>query len=440
MASNSEQLTSRFVSRLTNETVAVVLAGGRGSRLEMLTDWRAKPSVPFGGKFRIIDFPLSNCINSGIRKICVLTQYKSHSLMRHIMRGWNMLNVETGDCIELIPAQQWVQEDSWFEGTADAVYQSLDIIESHSPKLVLVLAGDHVYQMDYGEILAAHAKNNADITVSCIPVTLNEAKSFGVMSVDDESKIIEFNEKPEHPKPLAEDPDYALASMGVYVFTYEYLQEQLQRDAKLESSKHDFGMDLIPHAVKNNHRIFAYSFSDQVAGKNAYWRDIGTIDSYFKSHMEVLTYPPALDLYNINWRIFTYQEQLPPAKFIGFENNGNGIMENSMVSGGCLVLQSDIKKSLLFSNVMVDKNCDLQEVLALPGVSIGENSRMCKVVIDNGCKIPPGTVIGENQEEDSKRFHVTPEGVVFVNREMLGQGRRYLPSSATEIQHTKESL
>ena len=437
MNASKEPLTSRFVSRLTNSTVAVVLAGGRGSRLQMLTDWRAKPAVPFGGKFRIIDFPLSNCINSGVRKICVLTQYKSHSLMRHIMQGWNMLNFETGDCIEIIPAQQWLEQDSWFEGTADAVFQSLDIIESHSPEYVLILAGDHVYQMDYGEILATHARNNADITVSCIPVTIEEAKSFGVMSVNKELKITEFSEKPEHPKPLEDDPQHALVSMGIYVFTYEYLREQLNRDADLESSRHDFGMDLIPHAVKNNHRAFAYSFSDQLAGKNAYWRDIGTIDSYFKSHMELITNPPALDLYNANWRIFTYQQQLPPAKFISFESSSNGKIENSMVSGGCLVIQSNISKSLLFSNVMVEQNCDLQEVLALPGSSIGENCRLTRVVIDNGCKILPGSVIGENSEEDAKRFHITPEGIVFVSREMLGQIRRYIPSSATEIQHTQ---
>ena len=430
---STEELSARFVSRLTNQTIAVVLAGGRGSRLKMLTDWRAKPAVPFGGKFRIIDFPLSNCLNSGVRKICVLTQYKSHSLMRHLMRGWNILNVEIGDFVEVIPAQQWVNEDTWFEGTADAVYQSLDIIQSHSPEYALILAGDHVYQMDFGELLAAHAKHNADLTVACMPVTIADAKSFGVMSIDDEFRITDFQEKPNQPVPLPNDPDHALSSMGIYVFSFEYLNEQLQRDAKSNDSKHDFGMDLIPHAVNHNHRVFAYPFSDQVTGKNAYWRDIGTIDAYFNSHMEVLIQSPALDLYNSNWRIFTYQEQLPPAKFIGFDNSKFGVMQDSMVSGGCIVSRSNLKKSLLFSNVKVEKHCDLEEVIALPGCVIDENSHIRKVVIDNGCKIPAGTIIGQDPKKDAERFHVTPGGVVFVNREMLGQRRRYLPASATQL-------
>lgn len=424
------ELSSRFVSRLTNQTIAVVLAGGRGSRLKMLTDWRAKPAVPFGGKFRIIDFPLSNCLNSGVRKICVLTQYKSHSLMRHITSGWNMLNLEMGDFVEVIPAQQWVEEDTWFEGTADAVHQCLDIIESHSPEYALILAGDHVYQMDYGEILAKHAKHDADLTVACMPVTIDEAKSYGVMSINDKFHITDFQEKPELPVPLPNDSEHALASMGIYVFSFEYLKEQLQRDAKLEDSDHDFGKNLIPHAVKHNHRVFAYPFSDQVAGKQAYWRDIGTIDAYFNSHMEVLAQPPAMDLYNSNWRIFTYQEQLPPAKFLDLDKSKSATMEDTMVSGGCVVIQSHLKKSLLFSNVKVNNNCDLEEVLALPGSVIGENSRLRKVVIDNGCEIPPDTIIGEDPKKDVERFHVTPQGIVFVNREMLGQGRRYKPTSA----------
>ncbi len=433
---STENSSARFVSRLTNQTMAIVLAGGRGSRLEMLTDWRAKPAVPFGGKFRIIDFPLSNCLNSGIRKICVLTQYKSHSLMRHIMLGWNMLNMEMGDFVELIPAQQWVEEDTWFEGTADAVFQSLDIIKSHSPKYALILAGDHVYQMDYGEMLAAHVQHDADVTVACMPVTITEAKSFGVMSINDEFQIADFQEKPEQPTSLPNDPEHALASMGIYIFSYEYLDEQLQRDTELENSKHDFGMDLIPHAVKNDHRIFAYPFSDQVAGKNAYWRDIGTIDAYHSAHMEILVHPPAFDLYNSSWRIFTYQEQLPPAKFIGAGKSNFGMESDTMVSGGCVVVESNLKKSLLFSNVKVNKHCDLNEVLALPGCVIGENSRLRKVVIDNGCEIPPGTIIGEDPKNDAERFHITPQGVVFVSRDMLGQERRYTPISATQIQES----
>ena len=423
-----KELSNRFISQLTNQTIAVVLAGGRGSRLKMLTDWRSKPAVPFGGKFRIIDFPLSNCLNSGVRKICVLTQYKSHSLMRHIMLGWNMLNMEMGDFVEVIPAQQWVDEDAWFEGTADAVFQSLDIIQSHSYKYILILAGDHVYQMDYGEIIAAHSKNNADLTVACMPVTIEEAKSYGVMSINDKFQITSFQEKPEQPVSLPNDSKHALASMGIYVFSYEYLNKHLKRDSALKDSKHDFGMDIIPYAVNNGHNIFAYPFSDQVAGNNAYWRDIGTIDAYYSAHMELLVNPPSFNLYNSNWKIFTYQEQLPPAKFISSDNNTFGMEKDTMVSGGCVIAQSNLKKSLLFSNVKIDEHCDLENVLILPGCVIGRDSYLRKVVIDSGCEIPPGTIIGEDLKKDAQRFHVTPQGVVCVNREMLNQGKNYIPT------------
>lgn len=430
---STEELSTRFVSRLTNETIAVILAGGRGSRLKMMTDWRSKPAIPFGGKFRIIDFPLSNCLNSGVRKICVLTQYKSHLLVRHIMRGWNKLNVEMGDFIEVIPAQQWVEEHAWFEGTADAVYQSLDIIRSHVPEFVLVLGGDHVYQMDYGEMLASHVNNDADITVSCIPINVNDAKNFGVMGINDNFQIKNFEEKPDKPRSIPNDSNHALASMGVYIFSIDYLEEHLQRDSELQDSQHDFGKDIIPYAVKNSHRIFAYPFSDQISRKNAYWKDVGTIDAYYNANMEVLTHPPTFNLHSPNWRIFTYQEQLPPAKFVGSDESEFGTEKDTMVSGGCIVHQSNLAKSLLFSNVKIEKHCDLSGVLVLPGCVIGENSRLKNVVVDNGSNIPAGTIIGEDLDKDAKKYHVTPNGVVFVNREMLGQGHRFLPHTASQI-------
>ena len=419
---------SRFVSQLTQDTLAVVLAGGRGSRLKMLTDWRAKPAVPFGGKFRIIDFPLSNCINSGIRRICVLTQYKSHSLIRHIMRGWNSLSVELGDFVELIPAQQWVEEENWFEGTADAVYQSLDILSSHKPKYILILAGDHVYQMDYGEMLAAHVSSGASLTIACIAVPIREAHEFGVMAVDDDNRITAFNEKLDTPAPMPSDSSMALASMGIYVFSMDYLAEQLKRDVDREGSVHDFGKDIIPYAVSHKHAVFAYPFNEQVAGANAYWRDVGTVDAFFEANMEVLAMSETLDLYGPHWRIKTYQEQLPPASFVDYGQGDHGIRGNTMVSGGCVIHESTLDRSLLFSNVWVHRHCSLREVVALPDCEIGKNVRLTRVLLDNGCRVPDHTVIGENASEDAKRFHRTRQGVVVVNRQMLGQSRQYLPS------------
>jgi len=417
----------RFVSRLTRDTVALVLAGGRGSRLEMLTEWRAKPAVPFGGKFRIVDFSLSNCFNSGVHKVCVLTQYKSHSLIRHIVSGWSAFNYEMGQFVDIIPAQQWVREDAWFQGTADAVYQSLDIVESYHPRYVLVLAGDHVYKMDYGELLAAHVNTQADMTIACNTVPVSEAKEFGVMTVYPNACIKEFTEKPEHPAGMPDDPSMALVSMGIYAFSFEYLCEQLKRDARDKESSHDFGKDLIPHAVNNGHRVQAYAFADQTTIDDVYWRDVGTIDAYYKANMELIGASPQLNLYDPHWRIWTYQEQLPPASLVGFEDGVSNYAANSMVSGGCVIQESTLDRSLLFSGVKVSPGCTLREVLALPECTIGEKSRLSRVLLDNGCQVPAGTVIGENAEEDARRFHRTREGVVVVNREMLGQGREYLP-------------
>ena len=301
----------RFVSRLTQNTLALVLAGGRGTRLGVLTDWRTKPAVPFGGKFRIIDFTLSNCLNSAIRRICVLTQYKSHSLIQHLLWGWNRLSPEQGEFIDIVPAQQWLDDGTWYQGTADAVYQSLDIIESYRPEFVLILAGDHIYAMDYGETLAAHVETNADFTIGCTLVPKNAASEFGVMQVDETDRVIDFAEKPDDPKTLPSDPGTALASMGIYVLSFEYLREQLHRDAADTSSSHDFGRDLIPYAVGDGAHLRAYPFRHSATGGEGYWRDVGTIDSYYDANLEVLSAESPLDLYDPRWPMRTRQPQLP---------------------------------------------------------------------------------------------------------------------------------
>ena len=412
----------RFVSRLTRNTLALILAGGRGSRLRQLTLWRAKPAVPFGGKFRIIDFPLSNCLNSGIRMIGVLTQYKAHSLITHIQQGWSFLRGEFKEFIELLPAQQRI-EDSWYAGTADAVYQNLDIIRIHKPEFVLVLAGDHIYKMDYGTMLARHAESQADMTIGCIEVPLEEAKAFGVISVDADGRVTEFNEKPEHPQPVPGKPDVALASMGIYAFNTAFLYEQLIRDADDDYSTHDFGHDIIPRLIEK-YRVISHPFQDEQegqVGKSAYWRDVGTIVAFWEANLELIGVVPELNLYDSNWPIWTYQEQLPPAKFIFDDDDRRGMALDSMVSGGCLISGATVRHSLLFSNVRVNSYSVLQDVVALPNVTFGRNCRVTRAVIDKWCELPDGTVIGEDPEEDAKRFYVSPGGVVLVTPEMLGQ-------------------
>ncbi|MDP6183746.1 MAG: glucose-1-phosphate adenylyltransferase [Gammaproteobacteria bacterium] len=425
----SNMQTTRFVSRLTRGTLALILSGGRGARLKMLTDWRAKPAVPFGGKFRIVDFALSNCLNSGIRRISVLTQYKSHSLIGHIMDGWNNLRSEYGEFVELVPAQQWVEEDTWYQGTADAVYQSLDIIASHRPEFILILAGDHVYKMDYGEMLAAHAAAKADLTVACNTVPLTEASKFGVMSVDENNRILEFQEKPDDPRPLPADRTRALVSMGVYVFSFDYLMSELQRDAEDRGSSHDFGNDIIPYAITNEHQVQAFPMRTGERG-DAYWRDVGTIDSYYQANIELTGPEPALDLYDPHWPIWTYQAQLPSAKFIGKQTADVCGVSASTVSGGCVVDSSQISRSLLFSNVKVDSGCVLEGVLALPDCVIGSGCRLSKVILDNGCEVPAGTVIGEDPIADAERYYRTEDGIVVANRSMFGQEREYRPAIA----------
>ncbi|MBI3778683.1 MAG: glucose-1-phosphate adenylyltransferase [Gammaproteobacteria bacterium] len=409
----------RHISRLTRDTLALILAGGRGSRLKHLTLWRAKPAVPFGGKFRIIDFPLSNCMNSGIRRVGVLTQYKAHSLIKHIQRGWGFLRGELGEFVELLPAQQRI-ETSWYTGTADAVYQNLDILRNHNPSQVLILAGDHVYKMDYGAMLAHHVNSGADVTVACVEVPVERAREFGVMAVDEQGRIVSFQEKPETPAPLPGRPDRALASMGIYVFNTKFLYEQLIRDADTPYSNHDFGKDIIPSIIET-YRVMAHPYRDPATGKQPYWRDVGTVDAFWEANIELVGVTPELNLYDEEWPIWTYQEQLPPAKFVFDDDDRRGMAVDSMVSGGCIISGSKVRHSLLFSNVKVRSFCEITDSIVMPDVVINRHCRLKKVLIDKGCHVPEGMVIGENFEQDAKRFYVTPRGIVLVTPEMLGQ-------------------
>jgi len=414
---------ARYVSRLTKDTLALVLAGGRGSRLRQLTLWRAKPAVPFGGKFRIIDFPLSNCVNSGIRKVGILTQYKAHSLIQHVQRGWGFMRGELGEFVELLPAQQRL-ETSWYEGTADAIYQNIDIIRTHKPEFVLILAGDHIYKMDYGTMLVAHVEAEADITVGCIEVPLDEARAFGVMAVDENNRIVQFAEKPEHPIPMPGRDDVALASMGIYVFRTEVLIDELLRDADETDSKHDFGGNIIPDAI-NRLRVTAFPFRQAGSRNHAYWRDVGTIDAYWQANMELIGVSPELNLYDREWPIWTYQDQVPPAKFVFDDEGRRGSAIDSMVAGGCIVSGSDVRRSLLFSNVHVHSYTRIEDSVIFPEVDIGRGCVIKKAVIDKGCIIPPDTRIGEDAAADAARFHVSKGGVVLVTPEMLGQRLHY---------------
>jgi glucose-1-phosphate adenylyltransferase len=409
----------RFISRLTRNTLALILAGGRGSRLKHLTRWRSKPAVPFGGKFRIVDFPLSNCMNSGIRRIGVLTQYKSHSLILHVQRGWGFLRGELGEFVELWPAQQRI-ESTWYTGTADAVYQNLDIMRNHDPDYVLILAGDHIYKMDYGTMIAFHVECGADMTVACLEVDLETAKSFGVMEVDGEQRVRRFLEKPDQPQPMPDRPDKALASMGIYCFNAKFLYEQLVKDADMPNSSHDFGKDIIPRII-DKYRVMAYPFRDAKSGEQAYWRDVGTVDAFWEANLELTQVTPPLDLYEASWPIWTHQVQLPPAKFVFDENERRGMAVDSMVSGGCIVSGSVLRRSLLFSNSRINSYCEVEDSVILPDVDIGRNCKLRKVVIDRGCKIPANSAIGQNLEDDAARYHVSEGGVVLVTPEMLGQ-------------------
>ncbi|MDR2221094.1 MAG: glucose-1-phosphate adenylyltransferase [Methylobacillus sp.] len=413
---------SRFVSALTKNTVALILAGGRGSRLRDLTNWRAKPAVPFGGKFRIIDFPLSNCINSGIRRIGVVTQYKAHSLIQHIQRGWGFLRGEFNEFVELLPAQQRVEEE-WYKGTADAVFQNLDILRNLGSEYVLILAGDHIYKMDYGQMLAAHVRNKADMTVACLNVSIEDARAFGVMGVDENDRVIRFVEKSPTPDHIPGDPAHALASMGIYVFNAATLYELLVRDADDPNSSHDFGHDIIPYMI-DQYRVCAHRFADSCVnshdGKH-YWRDVGTVDAYWEANMELTKVTPELNMYDSAWPIWTYQAQLPPAKFVFDNDERRGKAVDSLVSGGCIISGACVSRSVLFSDVRVHSYSNIEDSVILPNVEVGRNVVLKKVVIDKGSRIPEGMKIGVDHDEDRKRFHVSEKGVVLVTPEMLGQ-------------------
>jgi glucose-1-phosphate adenylyltransferase len=408
---------------LARRTLALVLAGGRGSRLKDLTDRRAKPAVHFGGKFRIIDFALSNCMNSGMRRIGVITQYKSHSLLRHLQRGWSFLRNEMNEFVDLLPAQQRVDEEHWYRGTADAIYQNLDIIRNSTPPdYIVVLAGDHIYKMDYSIMLADHAASGCGVTVGCIAVPCEEAKGFGVMAIDADRHITSFVEKPAEPPPMPGDATRSLASMGIYIFSADYLFKLLEDDAADASSSHDFGKDLIPRAVREQ-QAFAHPFSMSAISNppysGAYWRDVGTVDAYWAANLDLASTTPELNMYDKDWPIWTYQEQLAPAKFVHDEDGRRGEAINSLVSGGCIVSGSTVRNSVLFSNVLVRSFSTIDQAVVLPDVQIGRGCRLSKVVIDRRCRVPDGLVVGEDPVVDAQRFHRTDTGVVLVTRKML---------------------
>lgn len=406
---------------LPKRALALVLAGGRGSRLANLTDLRAKPAVYFAGKFRIIDFTLSNCLNSGIRRICVLTQYKSHSLLRHLQRGWGFLRSEMNEFCDLLPAQQRTDEFSWYQGTADAVYQNIDILDSYAPEYVVVLAGDHVYKMNYALMLADHVERGAQVTVGCIEVPRADASAFGVMAIDPSRRIIDFVEKPADPPPMPGKPEMSLASMGIYIFNAKYLYDELRRDAADPASAHDFGKNIIPQAVRNRVAVahpFGMSCVNTEPGKAPYWRDVGTIDAYWEANIDLTATAPALNLYDRSWPISTYQEQLPPAKFVHNAGDRRGLALESMVSGGCIV-SGELNRSLLFSSCGVRSWSKVEWSVLLPNVIVGRHARIKRAVIDRGCQIPEGMVIGEDAEEDARRFYRTPNGITLITAEML---------------------
>lgn len=404
------------------QTVALILAGGRGARLNALTEHCAKPAVYFGGKFRIIDFVLSNCLNSGVHRIGVLTQYKSHSLLRHLQHGWSFLRNEFNEFIDLLPAQQRVDEESWYRGTADAVFQNLDILRRHRAKYLLVLAGDHVYKMDYATLIEDHVANGASCTVACIEVPLAEASAFGVMRVDASNRITGFEEKPTDPQSLMDQPGMALASMGVYVFNAKYLFDALEADIRDPDSSHDFGKDLIPSMVERG-EAFAHPFGRSCVKTSpkapAYWRDVGTVDAFWATNIDLTATLPELDLYDQDWPIWTCQDTLPPAKFVFDDDGRRGLAVDSLVAGGCIVSGSTVRRSVLFTGVKIQSFSRVEEAVILPGADIGQGCRLRKVVVDEACCLPEGMTIGFDAKADARRFHRSPNGVVLVTAAMV---------------------
>jgi glucose-1-phosphate adenylyltransferase len=410
------------INRALKETLALVLAGGRGSRLRDLTNRESKPAVPFGGKYRIIDFPLSNCMNSGIRRICVLTQYRAHTLIHHIQRGWGFLKAEIGEFVELWPAQQQTVKESWYLGTADAVHQNLDLIRLHDPRFVLILAGDHIYKQDYAKLLAHHIESGADCTVACVDVPREEAKGFGCVDVDENDTIISFLEKPENPPCIPGQPDRTFASMGIYIFSAEFLYEVLEHDSQVEASAHDFGKDIIPNYI-DKARIKAHRFTQScvypVGRREPYWRDVGTVDAYWAANIDLVSVTPALDLYDPDWPIWTYQMQRPPAKFVFDTDERRGLATDSMVSAGCIVSGGKVTGSMLFNDVRVNSYSLVKDSVVLPMADIGRYARLTKCIIGTGCRIPEGLVVGEDPHKDAQRFHVTEQGVALITPDRL---------------------
>jgi glucose-1-phosphate adenylyltransferase len=417
MAKLTRPSNGRYVSRLTGGTLAMIMAGGRGERLRGLTEHRCKPATPFGGKFRIIDFVLSNCVNSGIRKICLLTQYKGQSLIQHVQRGWSYLRGEFGEFIDVIPAQQQVGKH-WYRGTADCVFQNLDYLHAHWPQHVLVLAGDHIYKMDYGPMIAYHVEKGADITVGVVEVPVADAREFGVLSVTEWNKVTKFTEKPREPEHMPGNPEAALASMGIYVFNADLLERLLVDDAADEASAHDFGKNIIPQAI-GKLQVFAYPFRNVRTKAQNYWRDVGTVDAFYEANLELVHVSPELNVYDEEWPIWTYQVQQPPAKFVLADGDRTGMAVNSLVAGGCIISGAVVRESLLFSTVRVDERSVVERSVIMPGVRVGRGCALRGTIIDEHCDIPDGMQIGVDLARDRERFDVTPRGRVLVTPEKL---------------------
>ncbi len=414
--------TSLTARQATRKTMALVLAGGRGSRLHQLTDTRAKPAVYFGGKFRIIDFALSNCVNSGIKQIGVVTQYKSHSLLRHLQAGWSFMRSQLGESLDFLPAQQRIDEVHWYRGTADSVYQNIDIIKDHKPTFVLILAGDHVYKMDYAKLILDHISHDDPLTIACVPIPKEQASAYGIMQVNNEGLVTGFVEKPKNPPTMPNNDNMCLASMGIYVFDAKFLYQVLNEDESETDSKHDFGMDIIPKLVSKG-LAHAHDFSKSCVCNRAknliYWRDVGTVDSFWTANMDLASVTPDLDVYDPDWPIWTYQNQLPPAKYVQDMNGASSIIRNSVISAGDIVSGSSICSSVLFYNVRVHSFCFINEVVAFPDVIIHRGCRLTKVVLDRGCELPRNLVVGESYEDDNRRFYRSEGGVTLITRKML---------------------
>ncbi|HTQ36018.1 MAG TPA: glucose-1-phosphate adenylyltransferase [Steroidobacteraceae bacterium] len=417
MAKTSRTSSGRYVSRLTGGTLAMIMAGGRGERLRGLTEHRCKPATPFGGKFRIVDFVLSNCVNSGIRQIALLTQYKGQSLIQHVQRGWSYLRGEFGEFIDVIPAQQQVGRH-WYRGTADCVYQNLDYVRSHHPRHVLVLAGDHIYKMDYGPMIAYHVEKGADITVGVVEVPLSDAREFGVLSVTEWNRVTRFTEKPPSPEPMPGNPEVALASMGIYVFNTQLMEQLLREDSTDEASAHDFGRNVIPKAIEKL-QVFAYPFRNVRTRAQNYWRDVGTVDAFYEANLELVHVSPELNVYDEEWPIWTYQVQQPPAKFVLADEGRTGMAVNSLVAGGAIISGAVIRESLLFSNVRVEEHSVVERSVVMPDVRIGKHCTIRDAILDEHCEIPDGMQIGVDPVSDRERFDVTPRGIVLVTPDAL---------------------